>query len=158
MTPSAPPPPPPRPPTSITKINEVSQHQHQHHHSNNARPIEIVPISRKEYQQRMVESGGTNWDPLHQRPFESRAGGGGGETERRGGRESAWSIREEIMAKYDALTSLAMAKKTADVLRYNTENVNLDHCPSPGGGAGHCPDTLRRKPGGGKKKLIFIAE
>ncbi|KAL8595986.1 hypothetical protein ACOMHN_018298 [Nucella lapillus] len=116
-----------------------------------ARPLEIVPISQKEYQQHMEASG--IWDPLHQRPFDSRASGvGGGASENdersRQGRESAWSIRDEIMAKYDALTSLAMAKKTAGVLRSGTYDDNLD--------SGHRPDTLQRKPG--KKKLIFIAE
>ncbi|XP_076453513.1 uncharacterized protein LOC143288770 [Babylonia areolata] len=107
------------------------------------RPLQIVPISQKEYQRQMEV-----WDPLHNRPFDSRASGV--ETERsRNGRESSWSIRDEIMAKYDALTSLAMAKKTADVLRSSSNNdPNMDR--------GHRPDTLRRKPG--KKKLIFIAE
>lgn len=110
-----------------------------------SRPIEIVPISQKEYQRHMDESN--LWDPLHNRPFDSRASGV--ESERRSGRESAWSIRDEIMAKYDALTSLAMAKKTADVLRANSNNPNMD--------TGHYPDTLKRKPGR-KSKLIFIAE
>ncbi|XP_070212977.1 uncharacterized protein [Littorina saxatilis] len=135
------PPQQPQPPTS--KAADFSRFA-------NSRPIEIVPISQKEYQRHM-ESSNSAWDPLHNRPFDSRNSGGEPDQKTaRSGRESSWSIRDEIMAKYDALTSLAMAKKTADVLRNNANaNPNMD--------TGHHPDTMKRKPGR-KTKLIFIAE
>lgn len=109
-----------------------------------SRPIEIVPITQSQYQRHLESQDSNLWDPLHNKPFDVRAGSG---AERRAGRESAWSIRDEIMAKYDALTSLAMAKKTADILRLNSDEPD----------AGHRPDTLRRKPRS-KSKLLFIAE
>nr|KAG5685740.1 hypothetical protein BaRGS_019149 [Batillaria attramentaria] len=113
-----------------------------------SRPIEIVPITKAEYQRHMESNQTADiWDPLHNRPFDSR---NSTEPERsRNGRESSWSIRDEIMAKYDALTSLAMTKKTAEVLRVNADNNTDD--------GGHYPDTLRRKQSK-KHKLIFIAE
>lgn len=127
-----------RPP--VNKANDFSRFA-------GSRPIEIVPISKAEYQRQMEKDAtGDIWDPLHNRPFDSRNSGDLG---RKTGRESAWSIRDEIMAKYDALTSLAMAKKTAEVLRVNANNHDDD--------GGHHPDTLRRK-AKVKQKLIFIAE
>ncbi|XP_076435328.1 uncharacterized protein LOC143275238 [Babylonia areolata] len=172
------PPPPPPPPTATTTHNNNNHHLNNFNH--HPRPIQIIPISAKEYRQHVtIEPRDSPWDPLHHRPFESRPGGerggGGGEggieetAERRGGgRESAWSIRDEIMAKYDALTSLAMAKRTAEVLRFkattssdaaaaanNSSSSTSSLSAGDVGGGGHRPDTLRRKK---KKKMVFIAE
>lgn len=134
----------PAPQIPTTKAADFSRFQ-------TARPIEIVPISRNEYKRQMQDQGSEEgWDPLHNRPYGSRNSNSADSSaaDQRSGRETSWSIRDEIMAKYDALTSLAMAKQTGDILR-NSSSANTPD--------GHRPDTLKRKLGK-KNKLIFIAE
>ncbi|CAL1530001.1 unnamed protein product [Lymnaea stagnalis] len=102
-----------------------------------AKPIEIVPLS--------ADPNLRAWDPLHNRPFGENslkltplgaAGGSNGTS----GRASAQAMKEELLARYDALSTLQMAKKAAEILKTNA----VDKSP------------FQRKPT--KKKHIFIAE
>ena len=56
------------------------------------------------------------------------------------GRESTMSYKEELLAKYDALSTFAMAKRAADILRMET---------------GKEKDPFATK---GRRKVIYIAE
>ncbi|GFS24334.1 hypothetical protein ElyMa_001661300 [Elysia marginata] len=94
------------------------------------------------------------WDPLHNRPFgdpESRkktrispliepgpSTSRGGAT---GGRESVNAMKEEMLARYEALSTYQMAKKAAQILQTNA----VEKSP------------FQRK-ANNKKKHIFIAE
>ena len=116
-------------------------------HNRKLKPVNIVPISKTEYQQHVD----AKWDPLHNRPFKlkhaKRRSSDSRSESVESGRETAWSIRDEIMAKYDALSSIAMSKQTANVLRATSGHLD----------AGHRPDVERKRPGH-RNKLIFIAE
>uniref|UniRef100_A0A2C9KMK3 Uncharacterized protein n=1 Tax=Biomphalaria glabrata TaxID=6526 RepID=A0A2C9KMK3_BIOGL len=100
-----------------------------------SRPIEIVPLSADPHLR--------GWDPLHNRPYTDQglkysplgAEGGTHET-----RSASQNIKEEMLARYDALSAFQMAKKAAEILKVNA----VEKTP------------YERKPT--KKKHIFIAE
>ncbi|GFN96150.1 hypothetical protein PoB_002265600 [Plakobranchus ocellatus] len=110
-----------------------------------SKPIEIVPLS--------ADPNLRVWDPLHNRPFgdprerkktkitpliQPGPSTSGGAT---GGRESVNAMKEEMLARYEALSTYQMAKKAAQILQTNATEK------SP----------FSRKPNN-KKKHIFIAE
>ncbi|BFZ06075.1 hypothetical protein BsWGS_09114 [Bradybaena similaris] len=93
-----------------------------------SRPIEIIPLS--------ADPNLRVWDPLHKRPFGQRDKPGAS-----GNRpESVQAMKEELLARYDALSTLQMAKRAAEILSTNAVEKN----------------PFQRKPG--KKKHIYIAE
>ncbi|XP_059164135.1 uncharacterized protein LOC131947073 [Physella acuta] len=102
-----------------------------------AKKIEIVPLS--------ADPNLRAWDPLHNRPFGENAlkfhasdfeAGASGVS----GRTSTQAMKDELLARYDALSTLQMAKRAADILKTNA----VDKTP------------FQRKPT--KKKRLFIAE
>ncbi|XP_067670325.1 uncharacterized protein [Haliotis asinina] len=59
------------------------------------------------------------------------------------GRDSVVSYKDELLARFDALSTFTMAKKAANILRTGTNSTNKE------------PDLFNGKP---KQKMIFIAE